>query len=556
MFCYLGIYTSFGYYCIMAFYLGIFSKKGNVEDHAVQEVINDFHQNGTRQIHLIQYPGFQLYVVEKFRTSLMEGTNSASFLAGWIQHADLQESLVIDQLIQISEKHLSNFESFLSQSDGAFSLMHYDSLKHVLRLAHDKFGMSPLFIYENEDYFIFSNEYEPLTHMPQGKLIDAVGVAEYFTLGTTLAGKTFLKNIQNLAPACSVQIDSQKTLYISYWKPVLEKSNLSIEELARETWILFKSVNQQIFNSQKIQTALLSAGADSRLILASLTQEQRAGVRFYTSNLSHLSEEEDQDVVGAKLLAKKFNLTHVSEKISYYENEFGNNYFSNWRILRFHQVYGGWHGGEFFGGFSLKAAPIHPNLVEKEIKDRYKSLFSRRFRKSVNIDPWQSYLQNLEPELLFSMRQFIQPFFTTIYGGARGHWLQPFQLVSHGYSPFWDSRIIQQVLSIPIEFLWDYRFYNELMKNVPQEFLEIVSNSPLTKRADSILPVLNTGVEPKLQIPNVHAKAYQRCLNNKMVWDRKFYKKRNLSKILSNENDPISKRWLDFEVWLTEYMRQ
>ncbi len=551
----LGIYTSFGYYCIMAFYLGIYSKKGNVEDQTLQEVINDFRQNGSREIHLTQHPGFKLYVVEKFLTSLLENSNSTLFLAGWIRHHDLKESSLVDRLKQISKEQIGNFETFLSQSDGAFSLIHYDSKKHVLTLSNDKFGMSPLFIYENNDYFIFSNEYEPLTYMPNGRMVHPEAIAEYFTLGTILAGKTFLKNIQNLAPAHLVQIGGISTKRSTYWTPKLEKSQLSMEQLGIETWELFKDVNQQIFNILNIETVLLSAGADSRLILASLSQTQRESVRFYTSNLSHLSEDEDQDVVGAKLLAQRFKLNHVIEKISYYENEFGNSYFSNWRILRFHQVYGGWHGGEFFGGFCLKAAPLRSNITENEIKDRYKFLFSRRFRRSVNTDPWQGYFKNVEPELLFDFRQFTQTFFTTIYGGSRGHWLQPFQLVSHGFSPFWDSRIIQQALSVPEDFLKDYRFYNEVMKNAPQEFLEIGSNSPLTKRSDSVLPILETGVDPKLQIPNVHANIYQRCLNNKVVWDRKFYKKRNLSKILSNENDPISKRWLDFEVWYTEYMK-
>jgi Glutamine amidotransferase domain len=538
----------------MAFYLGIYSKKGKVEEHVVHMAVTDFHQNGTRPIHLAKYPGFQLHVVEKFRTSLIEEPNSTLFLAGWIQHDELQSSLIAENLKQIREKYIQKFENFLSQSEGTFSLIHYDSANHILHLANDKFGMSPVFIFENDDYLIFSNEYEPLTHMPKGRIVNPMAVAEYFSLGTTLAGKTFLKNIQNLAPANSLRIDSTNTTFSSYWKPVIEKSSLSIEELACDTWNLFKKVNQEIFTSQKIETALLSAGADSRLILASLSEEQRNNVRFYTSNLSHLSEEEDQDVVGAKLLAKKFNLTHVIEKISYYENEFGGNYFSNWRILRFHQVYGGWHGGEFLGGFSLKAAPIQNNLVEKEIKDRYKSIFSRKFRRSVNLEPWQCYLQSGKVDLLFCMSQFTQAFFTTIYGGARGHWLQPFQLVSHGYSPFWDSRIIQQVLTVPIEFLKDYRFYNEVMKNAPYEFLEIGSNSPLTNRADSIIPKLNIGVEPKHQLPDVHHLAHLRFLNNQRIWDRKFYKKKGMRKTLSNESDPISKRWLDFEVWLTDYM--
>jgi len=44
---------------------------------------------------------------------------------------------------------------------GAFALGIYDYKKDELFVANDQYGTYPLFIYSDEDYFIFSNEYEP-----------------------------------------------------------------------------------------------------------------------------------------------------------------------------------------------------------------------------------------------------------------------------------------------------------------------------------------------------------------------------------------------------------
>jgi len=538
----------------MAFFLGVYSKNQFIGDSDIKSVVDDFGCNGSRNIYSIKRPGFHLYLVEKFKQNLLVHENQIGFLAGWLDNLETPLNSA-DYHHNIFKNYEEDPTSFLQSSEGAFALTYYDNDSHTLHLANDRFGMSPLFIYENENYIYFSNEYEPLVHAMEAKEINADAIAEFFVLGTTLGGKTFFRNIENLKPATIFTASGIHTKQNSYWKPNVEINQSDIQQQAKEMWDLFNKVNQQVFNSQKIETALLTAGADSRVILATLRSDQRNSVRFYTSNLSHLAQEEDQDVFGAKLLAQRFNLRHVIEKISYYENEFDENYFSSWRVLRFHQVYGGWHGGEFMGGFCVKAAPVSENLNENEVNMQYRKLFSRKFRKQVRLHPWDSYIQNKEAGLLFSLRQFTQSFFTTIYKGSRGHWLQPFQLVSHGYSPFWDSRIIKKILSVPAAFLNDYHFYNELMKNAPAEFLNVGSNSPLTKRNDSVLSVLQTGVEPKLHIPNVHANAFARCIRNPEIWKKKFYKQKNIKKILSNENDPMSTRWLDFEIWYTEYMK-
>jgi len=540
----------------MAFYLGIYSKKRFVNESSIMPAVEDFSSNGSRSIYALKRPGFHLYIVEKFKDQLVDGDNGIGFMAGWLHHPESILKNDSDHYSGIFENlHLGEISPFFADSEGAFALAYYNAKNHTLILAKDKFGIYPMFIYEDEEYIVFSNEYEPLAEMQGGKIINPDAIAEYFVLGASLEGKTFLKNINNLPPATACIIKDDVIEYAEYWKFELKIDERNVEILAKETWDLFESVNRQVFDYQKIEIVLLSAGADSRLILATLSPFQYQSVRFYTSNLSHLSPDEDQDVVGATLLVKKFGLKHIVEKISYSENEFGGNYFSNWREIRLHQVYGGWHGGEFLGGFSLNAAPVSADLAKEDVQKRFYSLFSRKFRKKVKINPWDSYLKSKDAGVIYFFRQFFQSFFTSIYGGARGHWLQPYQLANHGYSPFWDSRVISKILSVPPHLLNSYEFYNEVIKNAPEDFRRIGSNSPMTKRIDTNLAPLTTGIEPKHQMPDVHTKAFEKYIKEKSTWKKKFYRRKYLKNILANKKDSISIRWLDFEVWYNEYMR-
>jgi hypothetical protein len=305
---------------------------------------------------------------------------------------------------------------------------------------------------------------------------------------------------------------------------------------------------------------LLSAGADSRLILATMTEVQRKNMRFYTSNLSFLDLKEDRDVLGAAMLAERFGLLHQIEKISFYENQFSSRYFDDERILREKQVYGGWHGGEFMGGYFLNAAPARPDLKFADTDEKLKNVFSWRFRWKLKQHPYKTYKQEkakyAKPiaNTMFMINQLTRSFFTGIYGGTRGHWVQPYQLLNHGFSPYWDSRFLQQLIRVPLPVLENYNLYNAVFKYCDKAFTGIPSNSPLTNRSDSVVPKMEIGIEPKNKIPNTHHLFYQTQRVDENLWRKHFYNKPKLNRILEDEFAPVSRLWLDFEAWYALYM--
>lgn len=539
----------------MRAFLVIYSKSNHIGTE-VLPVIADFGMNDTRRLVKKERKGIVFYTGERFAENLYENETSISFVSGHISFEKLNKP-VVSSITKTWNDVISRKESqCLSDLEGMFAAIHYQQQEHLLMYANDKFGIAPVFVYEDRDYVMLCNEYQPLAKYT-GK-IDAAAMAEFLTFGVTLGSKTFFSEIKNLEPASLVSVSSAGTEEQIYWKPDLRSDkNANTENLAKEMHALFTKVNREYQEAKHAGVCLLTAGADSRLIVSAMTEEQLQGTTFYTSNLSFLDPLEDKDVVGASAITSKFKLKHRVEKISFHENSFDETYFEKAREWRDEQVYGGWHGGEFLGGFYFHSAPIRQPLDYKTVDEHYRSLFSWWFRFRQKKHPYASYQKELEKlkghELLFMIHQMTRSFFTAIYGGTRGHWEQPFQLVNHGYSPFWDSRLLQLLLQVPPEELRQYHFYNEVFKHVNPEFTNLPSNSPLTSREDSVLPKMETGIEPKQRVPNTHHRTCKNYLNNASVFKRGYYNKK-LRAVLENEFDAITQKWLDLEVWYSSYV--
>ncbi len=536
-------------------FLVIYSKSGQIGAE-VLPVISDFGMNNMRELVKKERKGVVFITGERFAGNLHEDQDSISFVAGHLSFENIARSAASSPVSMWHDAISRKDPRCPAKLEGMFAAIHYSREKHVLVYANDKFGIAPVFVYEDRNYLMLCNEYQPLAKYTHS--IDKAAMAEFMTLGVTLGSKTFFKQISNLEPASLVHVSSAETKQHIYWKPDLNpKKGADLKSSAKEMHALFTRVNREYQEAKLAGVCLLTAGADSRLIASAMTAEQLQKTTFYTSNLSFLDPSEDKDVAGASAITSKFQLKHRIEKISFHENSFDETYFETERAWRHEQVYGGWHGGEFLGGFCFQAAPIRQPLDYHAVDERYRSLFSRWFRFRQRTHPYASYKKELAKseahELLFMIRQMTRSFFTAIYGGTRGHWEQPFQLVNHGYSPFWDSRLLQLLLQVPVDELKHYRFYNEVFKYVDPEFAGIPSNSPMTALQDSVLPKMEAGVEPKHRIPNTHHKAYKTYLDEASGFRRGFYNK-SLRKVLENEFDPITQKWLDLEAWYSCYV--
>lgn len=535
--------------------LGIYAQNGQIDLGLAQPLIDDFVQGGNRFSSFLHFSGCILVSVNE----LQEENNFIDCEHGKIIYA----GNVFEENNSSSEQAIKNcFENRLriDQLVGAFTAACYSPESHNLQLINDKFGMRPLFWANLKGHLFFCSEFEPLNLLPKLSL-NQDAVAEYFSLGTTLGEKTFRNEITNLVPASHLEINRESISIKRYWQPSIKiDAQKSLRDHAISIAATLKTVVQTSLAQITNPLCLLSAGADSRLILTCMEPNLRKEMPFLTSNLSILKPEEDKDVIGANALAAHLGLSkHEVTKMAFAELDFGKDYFDRNRHLRAKKVIGGWHGGEFLGGFCNSAAPIHANIKRSDVEARMRTTLSRRFIRQLRQHPFdalQAELAKLPAEnrdFHFQIQQLSRGFFTNIYFGSRGHWLQPWQTIIHGYSPFWDSRFLNALLQIPFELIANYKLYNEIFASSLQELTQIPSNSPLTNRADSSIPKMKEGIEPKFALQPKYQKALEEYLTDKQTWKRRQYPRWGFKKQLKDGNSRLTMQFIDFEAWMRRF---
>ena len=345
----------------MSLMLGIYGKSGSIDASLIQLALEEFKLADSRIVNSFSAPGFYLATAEEggLNITAFQDEETIGSIQGHLKGSK-------ESLNHISTDHLVQA---VGNTEGVFAGVFYQKPNHRLFIFNDKFGIQPLFILNLDDVFCFCSEYEPLLRFFKAKhYLDKTAIAQFFTVGLPLGTRTFLTNINKVGPARLLTIERDHFNELSYWSPKIGIDlHLSIEDHAHRISNVFKEVINEYIDHHSDVMCLLSAGADSRLILSALSLENRKKLKFLTSLLPQLNETQDRDVIGATSLAQHLNLHHSITKVSDYDIEFGVDYFDRERALRPHKLVGGWHGGEILGGcciFLLIVAFHHFNRLE------------------------------------------------------------------------------------------------------------------------------------------------------------------------------------------------
>lgn len=167
---------------------------------------------------------------------------------------------------------------FLREIDGVFALALYDSEKHNLHLVTDRYGLRPIYWWENRNVFAFGAEVKALLTLPDvSPHIDREAVSEFFSFGVLLENRTWLEKIWLVPPAALFTISSKGDELSRYWswsdlqplpRDAFEED--IVEELGR-LWL--QAVRRRV--DDKRIGVLLSGGLDSRAVLAAIPSKHR-----------------------------------------------------------------------------------------------------------------------------------------------------------------------------------------------------------------------------------------------------------------------------------------
>jgi asparagine synthase (glutamine-hydrolysing) len=178
-----------------------------------------------------------------------------------------------------SEQGVSCFKNF----NGMFALAIYDLEKKVLTLCRDHAGIKPLFIYQDENDFIFSSELKVIKAIKKNQLtINKSAIPYFLHLGYIPHPLTIYNNIIKFPAAHYLQVNvNSKSLkninsgMVSFWnlESKIEEDAITNEKTGKKTLknLLFDSIEKQLISDVPIGT-FLSGGVDSSLVTAISTK--------------------------------------------------------------------------------------------------------------------------------------------------------------------------------------------------------------------------------------------------------------------------------------------
>lgn len=179
-------------------------------------------------------------------------------------------------------------EKFVKLLNGIFSFVIYDKKKNKLIFARDRFGVKPLYIYQDNSKFVFSTEARPIIKINKKFEANHLEIKKYISTGTLYDTKnTFFKNIY-LHPACTISEFNLSKFKITrnkkYWKLKKDKSEKckNFEEFYRKFKIKFRSsLNLNLVSDVKVGL-LHSSGIDSNFIKSFVEKDLKKKINSYT----------------------------------------------------------------------------------------------------------------------------------------------------------------------------------------------------------------------------------------------------------------------------------
>ena len=211
-----------------------------------------------------------------------------------------------DWLVHLYEQEGSRF---FEKLNGLFSGLLVDNRKGKAFLFNDRYGVERIYWHERDGTLYFASEAKALLRvLPELRAFDEEGVAQFLTFGCTLGQRTLFRGIQLLAGASVWSFENGKCQKKRYFVPETWESQsiLPAESFGAEFQDTFKRVLPQYFESESKVGISLTAGLDSRMIMACRPNSDKKPICYTFSG-------QKRDTLDARLaerVAEVCNLEH------------------------------------------------------------------------------------------------------------------------------------------------------------------------------------------------------------------------------------------------------
>lgn len=239
------------------------------------------------------------------RQSAYERAGVILLFSGECFYADGQPTA--DYLLDL---YASAGERFVEKLNGLFSGLLLDRRKKRALLFNDRYGIERLYCHENTQGIFFASEAKALLRvLPELRAFDDEGVAQFLTVGCTLAGRTLFRNLRFL-PGGTLYVIGQgtpvhRTTYFSpeRWEAQSALSAADFEQAFMDT---FRQILPRYFAADAPVGLALTGGLDTRMIMAALPAQTARPVCYTFAGLDGIT----QDVKLAARIAENCGCAH------------------------------------------------------------------------------------------------------------------------------------------------------------------------------------------------------------------------------------------------------
>ncbi len=428
------------------------------------------------------------YSLNLFNNECIDNENFLIMVEGCCYNPDELKQLFSTNISQFPEFILwayknNQLKNFLNKMDGCFHGVLYDKGTKRIILFSDRYGMNPLYYYCKNGEFAFSPVIDYFLKLESiDKEVDEQSFGCFLKFGHLLGNNTWLKNVKSIKPATILTFDTTNKNMVQeyYWTfAEVKKSDLSLDEAVDRVYNLFKNAIKKQVNINLKPCIGLSAGYDSRLILAAM----REVIPEYKPYTYTFGVKNCRDIHTAKKVAKIAGV-ELDELIFNFDDWFEKRIDKLCGFGCAHQILD-LHGCEFQEYISKKSqCMVSGYLGDTVLGDGYissfpKEYFNRRPDKEIAMQQWGKHymLSNYQDEY-FNIenplplrwmnrgKNCINMSLTICYA---------YMNIAH---PFFDNKLIELISSLPNEYLDKHLLYKKLvLKYYPKYFKTIPRNS-------------------------------------------------------------------------------
>lgn len=224
----------------------------------------------------------------------------------WKGHSDTET--IVNYMARYGIESVKDF-------NGIFGFALFDIVNEKLYVARDRYGIKPIYFYQNSNELIFSSEIRPIKKLIDSH-VDKANLATLLKLRYNPAPTTLYGDIQKLRAGHILEYDMQThSSNMSFFIfPIVVIKNISFEDALQKYGELFEqAIKRQLLADVEVGV-LLSGGIDSALVAYYAQKYSDKPIKTFTIGFS---EDDDSDeTLDAKETARILGTEHYEIKIN------------------------------------------------------------------------------------------------------------------------------------------------------------------------------------------------------------------------------------------------